>query len=126
MPMGSIMSDDELEQAIAQYGRTRVEQSWLRDPGNHIYPGFDVSRDIWPIHHIHAGMPPFLFLIAESEQEQPPVLKTNAKFVEDARKLGNEASYRVLAGRKHYTAIRQLHEPNDAVFEIIRCFVREH
>jgi len=126
MPMGSIMWDEELEQAIAQYGLTRVEQGWSRDPGNHIYASFDVYRDLWPIHHIHAGMPPFLFLIAESEQDHPPVLKTNAKFVEDARKLGNETSYRVLAGRKHYTAIRQLHEPGDPVFEIVRSFVREH
>ena len=32
IPMGSIMWDEELEQAITQYGRTRVEQGWSRDP----------------------------------------------------------------------------------------------
>lgn len=126
MPMGSIMWDDDLEQAIAQHGRERVEQGWSRSPDNKIWPSFDVYRDHWPIRHVHVGMPPFLFLIAESEQEQPPVLKTDAKFVEEARNLGSEVAYRVLVGRKHYTAIRQLHEPGDAVFEIVRRFVAEH
>ena len=126
MPMGSIMWDDELEQAIAQHGREKVEGNFLRDPDNRMYGSFDAYQDHWPIRHVHVGLPPFLFLIAESEQEQPPVLKTNKKFVEEARKLGNDADYKVLAGRKHYTAIRQLHEPGDAVFAIITEFVRQH
>src|SRR5579864_5394638 len=103
MPMGSIMWDDELEQAIAQRGRDTIAQNFLRDPDNRMYGSFERYQDHWPVHHIHAGLPPFLFLIAESEQEQPPVLKTNAKFVEDARKFGNVADYKVFAGSKHYT-----------------------
>jgi hypothetical protein len=68
-------------------------------------------------------LPPFLFLIAQTEQEQPPVLKTNKKFVEDARALGNRADYKVLAGRTHYSAVRKLSEPGDPVFAIVRDFV---
>jgi hypothetical protein len=67
---------------------------------------------------------PFLFLIAEAEQEQPPVLKTNRKFTEDSRALGNRAEYKVLPGRTHYSAIRKLSEPDDPVFTIIRDFIR--
>jgi len=126
MPMGSIMWDDELEQAIAQRGRDMIAQNFLRDPDNRMYGSFERYQDHWPVHHIHAGLPPFLFLIAESEQEQPPVLKTNAKFVEDARKFGNEADYKVFAGRKHFTMVRQLHQPGDAVFAIILEFIRKH
>lgn len=126
MPMGSIMWDDELDQAIAQHGRDTIEQNFLRDPGNRIYGSFENYQDHWPIRHIHAGLPPFLFLIAESEQEQPPVLKTNAKFVEEARKSGNEADYKVFAGRKHYTMVRQLHQPGDRVFAAILDFIRQH
>jgi len=126
MPMGSIMWDDELEQAIAQRGRDTIAQNFLRDPDNRMYGSLEKYQDHWPIHHIHAGLPPFLFLIAESEQDQPPVPKTNEKFAEDARRVGNEAGYKVFAGRKHFTMIRQLHEPGDAVFTAIVEFIRQH
>jgi acetyl esterase/lipase len=126
MPMGSIMWDDELEQAIAQRGRDNIERNFLRDPDNRIYGSLETYQDHWPIHHVHPGLPPFLFLIAESEQEQPPVLKTDAKFVEEARKCGNQADYKVFDGRKHYTMIRQLHQAGDAVFAVILDFIRLH
>jgi acetyl esterase/lipase len=126
MPMGSIMSDDDLEQAIAQHGADTMAQAFLRNPDNRMYGSFEKYRDQWPIRHVHTGLPPFLFLIAESEQEQPPVLKTNAKFVEESRKFGNEADYKVFAGRKHYTMVRQLHLPGDAVFAAILEFMRQH
>lgn len=79
----------------------------------------------WPIRHVRAGLPPFLFLIAEGEQKQPPVLKANRRFVEDARARGNWADYRVLPSRTHYSAIRKLGEPGDTVFAILRDFVRQ-
>ncbi|HEY7213401.1 MAG TPA: hypothetical protein VIC28_02175 [Thermoanaerobaculia bacterium] len=52
-------------------------------------------------------------------------MKTDEKFVEDARALGNAAEYKILPGRTHYSAIRQLSEPGDAVFAIVRDFVRQ-
>ncbi|HEY5023072.1 MAG TPA: alpha/beta hydrolase [Gemmatimonadaceae bacterium] len=125
IPMGSIMWDDELEQALKQYGRSRVEESFRREPENNIYASLDTYLDHWPIRHVRAGLPPFLFLIAESEKEQPPVLRTDMKFVEDSRALGNSAQYKVLPGRTHYSAIHNLSEPGDAVFSIVRDFVRQ-
>jgi acetyl esterase/lipase len=123
IPMGSIMWDDELEQGLQKYGRGRVEEAFRKDPDNRMFESLDVYLDHWPIRHVRAGLPPFLFLIAESEQEQPPVLKTNRKFVEDSRALGNWAEYKVLPGRTHYSAIRKLSEPADPVFAIVRDFV---
>jgi acetyl esterase/lipase len=125
IPMGSIMWDDELEQALKQYGRSRVEESFRREPENNIYASLDTYLDHWPIRHVRAGLPPFLFLIAESEKEQPPVLRTDMKFVEDSRSLGNSAQYKVLPGRTHYSAIRNLSEPGDTVFSVVRDFVRQ-
>ena len=93
------------------------------DPGNRMYGTLDAYRAQWPIRHVAAGMPPFLFLIAESEQEQPPVLMTNRKFVQDARAFGNRAEYKVLAGKTHYSAVRQIGDPGDPVFEAIRSFI---
>lgn len=124
IPMGSIMWDEELEQALTLHGRDRVEAAFGRDPDNRLFANLDAYLNHWPIRHLRAGLPPFLFLIAESEQEQPPVLKTNKKFVEDARALGNWAEYKVLPGRTHYSAIRQLGEPADTTFAIMRDFVR--
>ena len=124
VPMGSIMWDDDLEQAIHRHGHSRVEEAFRRDPDNRMYASLEVYLDHWPMRHMRRGLPPFLFLIAETEQEQPPVLKTNRKFVDDARALGNRAEYRVLSGRTHYSAVRRLGEPNDPVFAIIRDFIR--
>lgn len=126
IPMGSIMRDDELDQAVAARGRDYVAAHFLDDPSNRLYGSFQAYQEHWPVRHVHPGLPPFLFLIAESEQVNPPVLKTDREFVEEARKLGNQADYKVLAGRKHYTAIRQLQQPGDAVFAIILEFVRRH
>ena len=125
VPMGSIMWDEDLEQALARHGRGPVEASFGRDQDNRIYGSLDTYLDHWPIRHVRTGLPPFLFLIAESEQEQPPVLRTNRKFVENARALGNWAEYKVLPGRTHYSAIRNLSTPGDTVFAIVRDFVRQ-
>ena len=123
--MGSIMWDDELEKAIARYGRPRVEAGFAKDPDNAMFGGLDAYLDHWPIRHVRAGLPPYLFLIAEAEQEQPPVLMTNKKFVDDTRALGNWAEYRVLPDRTHTSAIRKLSESGDRTLKIIRDFVRK-
>jgi len=124
VPMGSIMYDEELEQAIEKHGRERVAAAFVKDPDNAMYGSLDAYLDHWPIRRVQAGMPPYLFLVAEEEREHPPVLKTNEAFVERAVALGNRAECRVLSGRNHYGAIRKLAEPGDPVFAIIRDFVR--
>jgi hypothetical protein len=57
-------------------------------------------------------------------EDKPPVLRTNKKFVEDARRLGNRADYKVLLDRTHYSAIRKLGEPADPMFAVVRDFIR--
>jgi acetyl esterase/lipase len=125
IPMGSIMWDDELEQALKQHSRESVEAAFGRDSDGQIFAGLDAYQDHWPIRHVRAGLPPFLFLIAQSEQEHPPVLKTDKKFVEDARALGNRADYKVLADRTHYSAIHDFSKPGDPTFTLVRDFVRQ-
>lgn len=125
VPMGSIMWDVELEQALKFHSRERIEAAFHLDPDNRMFADLDAYLDHWPMHHVRAGLPPFLFLIAESEQDQPPVLKTNMKFVEKARALGNRADYKVLPGRTHNSAISRIQVPGDPVFTIVRNAVRE-
>ena len=126
MPMGSIMWDDDLQQAMNQQGRARIEERVRQHSYYKPFGTLDVYLDMWPIRHVGPGLPPFLFLIAEAEQENPPVLRTNKKFVDEARALGNSADYRVLAGRTHFSAIRNLHLSGDSVFAIVRDFVLQH
>ena len=126
MPMGSIMWDDDLEQAIERHGKDRVAERFSNDQDNAMYDSMDQYLDRWPIRHLGPGLPRFLFLIAEAEQEQPPVLRTNRVFVERTRALGNLADYRVLEDRTHNSAIRRLSEPGDPAFLAIRDFVLAH
>jgi acetyl esterase/lipase len=123
IPMGSIMWDEELDEALKLHGRANVEAAFKRDPDWRMYADLDAYLDLWPIRHVRSGLPPFMFLIAEGEREQPPVLKTDRTFVEDARVLGNTAEYRVLPGRTHYSAIRKFAEAGDPTFAIVRGFV---
>jgi len=123
--MGSITWDEDLEQALKLHGRDRVKEAFARDPDNRIYANLDAYLDSWPIRHVRSGQPPILFLIAEREQEQPPVLQTNKKFVEESRALGNWAGYKVLPDRTHYSAIRKLREPADPTFAVVRDFIRQ-
>ena len=127
MPMGSIMWDDDLRQAIEKNGRERVEAAFAsRDPRGKSFGSLNVYESVWPINYVRTGLPPYLFLIAESEQINPPILRTNQQFVDDARAKGNEAALKVFAGRTHYSNIRKIHEPGDEVFAAVLEFVKRH
>ena len=124
--MGSIMWDDDLQQAMERNGRARIEQGFTSGDDYPMYESLDMYLDHWPIQHVRRGMPPYLFLIADSEQVQPPILKTNRAFVERAIALGNHAEYQVLPGRSHYSAIHRLSEPGDSTFVLVREFVENN
>jgi acetyl esterase/lipase len=126
MPMGSIMWDDDLRQSIERSGRDKVAAAFDRDPRGRTFGSLDAYLAQWPISYVRPSLPPFLFLIAESETVNPPVLKTNKQFVDDARAKGNVADVHVFAGRTHYSNIRKLHEPGDDVFAVVVDFVRRH
>ena len=78
----------------------------------------------WPIGYVRAGLPAYLFLIAEREQINPPILKTSQQFVDDSRAKGNQADLKVFPGRTHHSNIRQIHEPGDEVFATVLDFVQ--
>ena len=124
VPMGSIMWDDDLRQSIEKNGRDRVEAAFARDPRGQAFGSLDRYESQWPIRHVRPGLPEYLFLIAENEQVNPPILKTNQQFVDDARARGNGAALKVFAGRTHYSNIRKIHEPGDEVFTTVLEFVR--
>ena len=125
MPMGSIMWDDELRKAIEKNGREKIDAAFVsRDPRGKAFGSLEAYESQWPIAYVRAGLPPYLFLIAESEQINPPILQTNQKFVDDARAKGNEADLRVFTGRTHYSNIRKIQEPGDDVFNVVVEFIK--
>jgi acetyl esterase/lipase len=124
MPMGSIMWDDDLRQAIEKNGRERVDAAFARDPRGRAFGSLENYESQWPINYVRAGLPPYHFLIAESEQINPPILKTNQKFVDDSRGRGNRAELTVFNGRTHYSNIRQLHQQGDQVLATVLAFVK--
>ena len=121
--MGSIMWDDDLEQAVNRLGVKQMEERFPKLPDFAMFQSLEMYRDHWPIGHVRRDMPPYLFLIADSEQVQPPVLMTDSTFIARAVALGNHAEYRVLPGRSHYSAIRRISEPGDLVFKLVHDFV---
>ena len=126
MPMGSIMWDDDLRQSIERNGREKIAAAFAGDPRGKAFGSLDAYQSQWPINYVRAGLPPFHFLIAESEQVNPPILKTNQQFVDESRAKGNVADLTVFTGRTHYSNIRRLNEPGDEVFATVIDFVRKH
>jgi len=124
MPMGSIMWDDDLRQAIAKNGREKIEAAFARDPRGKTFGSLSAYEAHWPINYVREHLPAYLFLIAENEQVNPPILETNQQFVDDSRARGNRADLTVFPGRTHYSNIRRIHEPGDEVFSAVLAFVR--
>jgi len=123
VPMGSIMWDEEFDAAMANASAGQLAALFSADSPYRMFGTLETYRDLWPMKHLSAAMPPFLFLVAETEQESPPILRHAKAFCEAARKLGVPAEWRILPNRTHYTAIRMLSDPGDPTFALIRDFI---
>jgi len=62
-------------------------------------------------------------LIAESEKEQPPVLRHAQRFTAEMKKNGNSAEYLLLLGRTHMTTVRHFGEKDDPALAAVAEFV---
>jgi len=123
VPMGSIMWDEELETAARKVPRERVNQAFSRGEYRP-YSSYEQYLSAWPMKHVRAGMPRYLFPIAAKETEQPPILRHATLFLEEIKKYGGDGDYAVFAGRNHNSMVAKLHEPSDPVFQHIVEFVR--
>ncbi len=120
---GSIMWDEEFEQAAAQATREQIEKGFASD--RRWYGNVETYRDSWPMKHVGPGLPPMLLLVAESEEEQPPVLRHAQTFTGEMRKNGNCAEYRILPGRTHMATVRRFGEKGDPALAAVVEFVTE-
>lgn len=122
VPMGSIMWDEDFEAAAANIPADSLEWLFQRS-SDRDFGTVARYRQHWPMAHINAAMPAFLFLVAEGEKENPPVLKHAKIFCDSARVLGVDAHWIVLDDRTHMSALRKISEDGDPAFTAIRDFV---
>jgi acetyl esterase/lipase len=83
-------------------------------------------RDADPSRHITRNAPPFLVLIAEAEQFQPPILEQSKRFALQMQAVNVSVTVEVLKDRKHMSAMREMADPNDPTLSRIQNFVRDH
>jgi hypothetical protein len=120
--MGSIMWDEGFDEAASRLSADSLRVLFMRSE-DRVFGSPDAYAAHWPMRNINASMPPFLFLIAEAEQEAPPILKHARVFSDSCRSLGVDAEWHVLKDRDHTSAIRRISDPADPAFTLIRAFL---
>ena len=101
----------------------QIRRHFARDPYDAAFGSIAALNDAVPAAHVSAGMPPFLILIAEAEQENPPLLADAKEFVARAEKAGARAKYMILPGLTHYSAIHNARSAGDPTLRRILQFV---
>ena len=91
--------------------------------GRWIYPTLEAFRDADPTLHAGPHVPPTLVLVAESEQQQPPILDNAQQFASRVRAAGGTVDVRVLANRRHESALTMMADPLDPTFIEIVGFI---
>ncbi len=74
--------------------------------------------------HAGAETPPFLVLVAEAEQVNPPILERARRFEQRMTEVGRMVEIRVLPDRRHYTALSLMAHPDDPTLRLVLDFVR--
>lgn len=107
--------------AIADSGRLRAvfERGALSTFGS--IEAFTAAN---PTAYVSEQTPPFLVLIAETEQENPPILEHARKF--EARMIAAKRpiAIHVLPNRRHYTALSSMANKDDPTLDLVLDFVR--
>ena len=74
--------------------------------------------------HVGPATPPFLVLVAESEQVNPPVLARARAFALKMQAAGRPVDVEVLPDRKHYTALTLMANDRDPNLKLVLDFAR--
>jgi acetyl esterase/lipase len=101
----------------------QIRRHFERDPYDAGFGSIEALNQAVPKAHVSANMPPFLILIAEGEQVNPPILEDSKAFVAAAHETGAIADWAILSGLTHYSSIRNAKSVNDPTFRRIRAFV---
>jgi acetyl esterase/lipase len=99
----------------------KIKQHFRKDVYDGGFGSVAALNDAVPAAHVSRDMPPFLVLVAEAEQVNPPILADAQAFAKAAP--NGRVKIVVVKDRTHMTAIRRLGEEHDAAFAAIRDFI---
>jgi acetyl esterase/lipase len=80
--------------------------------------------DADPTAYVSAATPPFLVLIAEAEQINPPILERAQRFAARMTATGRQVQVEVLANRRHLTALTNMVDAQDPALQLVSRFVQ--
>ena len=127
IPMGTMLNPSYDTDSIPPRS---LDSLWERFKKQEVYESlFETAglyRDADPSRHITKNAPPFLVLIAESEQIQPPILEQANRFALSMKRVNVDVQIQVLKSRKHMTAMEKMAEPEDPTLLQIVEFVKNH
>jgi acetyl esterase/lipase len=105
----------------------RLAEHFRRDPYDAGFGSVEALNDAVPTRHVRPGMPPFLILIAEEEQLQPPILADAQAFTRDAARVQGKATIVVLPGTRHMSALKNIAagSPSDRGLQAVLKFARQ-
>lgn len=105
--------------------RDALERYFRENHDGRPYGSLANALDAAPINHVGPDLPPVLVLVAEAERINPPIEADARAFAAAAAGVGRDVvQVEVLAGRKHYTALWRMAEPDDPGRALIRGFLR--
>lgn len=79
----------------------QIRRHFESDPYDAGFGSIEALNQAVPAAHVSTHMPPYLILIAEKEQVQPPILDDAKMFDAAARQAGATADYVALLGLSH-------------------------
>ena len=88
------------------------------------FTSLEAFLDADPSRHAGSATPPFLVLIADAEQRNPPILEKARVFEARMQTAGRSVQVAVLPDRRHYTALTAMTSSTDPTFQLILEFVR--
>jgi acetyl esterase/lipase len=118
--LGTMMDDDEsLESLPESEQRSLFRTDWFFK----IFGSKEIFIESFPLRHIHAGMPPFLMLLAD--REDLPKLNSDRRFAAGAIKVGVSATVELIPYRTHMGTVEAMIDPSDATVDRVFRFVSE-
>jgi len=120
---GFICIGTQLKSVFPAVSEDKMADFFKRDQYLRIFGDTSTFADACAMRHINANIPPGLFIIAEKEQINPPILEQTREFIEKAKPFRLKLSYSVIPNRNHISNISKMVEENDPVYMLIKDFI---
>jgi acetyl esterase/lipase len=117
VPIGTLLK--------AWMSENQIKARFKQVPYFKLFGSPEAFLNSFPYRHVGKNLPQTLILLAEGEQEQPPILADAKEFVAAAKKHGAKAEYEILKDRTHRTTISKMVKPEDPTVLRILRFVKQ-